>query len=965
MKRLLINTAFPDELRIAQVERGHLRNLEVEDLSHSRLQNSLYKARVTDLSSSLEAAFIDFGEERNGFLPLKNIAEEYYSHLPEGARSIQDVLNTGDDIIVQVRVDKSEHENKGALLTTIISLPGNYLVLHPNAPGINLPRNLSGENRNKAQALLARLRLPDGMGMILRTQGLQQDISVLQDELDLLAGLWHQVRSGAAECSVPTLLLHEPVALFRALRDYLDERVEEIIVDSPKAYRSILTWLQNFKPSFVERLILYEEPLPLFTRYQVEEDAQGIYKRRAPLASGGSLIIDHTEAMTAIDINSGAAKGRDMEDTAYRTNLEAAVEIARQLRLRDIGGQIVVDFIDMRSEENRKQVNKRLQEALRSDPARPNIGVISDFGLLSMTRKRLRPSVEEAYTKACPHCDGWGRQRIGKSLAMSVLRELEVKAAEAETGEIVAQVPAPLSAFLFNEYRRSLLAIEQYFNTSITVIPSLRLSGSHYEMRAYKRPLGTDAMMEKIKQEERRHAEKERQQDAQRQQRLTRQRKRPALRHPHDDSETTRQEAASPPRRWRLLSLLGKFFGTGASTAASVANKGRRTSESSTSGERRRSQPGNGSRQRNRSRRPQDRERRGQGTRDGSRRQPRQRSSDIARGQHTQRPASGTAAAGRTQEPSHSSRMNRGGQNQGAARLGRRAQASSERGAQEREHRPGRQSMPSAPETEAVSDNFYLRRRAHTTAEEESPNRAPREQRPMRRPERRDRPPPYQNGTAGDSPDQGPGAKRPMRRPERRDRPPPYQNGTAGDSPDQGPGAKRPMHRPERQDRPPPYQNGTAGDSPDQGPGAKRPMRRPERRDRPPPYQNGTAGDSPDQGPGAKRPMRRPERRDRPPPYQNGTAGDNHRPSERRPVRPEEAAPLQHQDQRETAAPSASRRADSNPRLKPQQQEKPAIQSQELTAPGKSGDERPPRPQQPTPPAPPVQRAPNDPRGPK
>ena len=904
MKRLLINTAFPDELRIAQVERGHLRNLEVEDLSHSRLQNSLYKARVTDLSSSLEAAFIDFGEERNGFLPLKNIAEEYYSHLPEGARSIQDVLNTGDDIIVQVRVDKSEHENKGALLTTIISLPGNYLVLHPNAPGTNLPRNLSGENRNKAQALLARLRLPDGMGMILRTQGLQQDISVLQDELDLLAGLWHQVRSGAAECSVPTLLLHEPVALFRALRDYLDERVEEIIVDSPKAHRSILTWLQNFKPSFVERLILYKEPLPLFTRYQVEEDAQGIYKRQVPLASGGSLIIDHAEAMTAIDINSGAAKGRDMEDTAYRTNLEAAAEIARQLRLRDIGGQIVVDFIDMRSEENRKQINKRLQEALRSDPARPNIGVISDFGLLSMTRKRLRPSVEEAYTKACPHCDGWGRQRIGKSLAMSVLRELEVKAAEAETGEIVAQVPAPLSAFLFNEYRRSLLAIEQYFHTSITVIPSLRLSGSHYEMRAYKRPLGTDAVMEKIKQEERRHAEKERQQDAQKQQRLTRQQKRPALRHPHDGSEDTRQEAASPPRRWRLLSLLGQFFGSGASPAESVANKGRRTSESSSSGERRRSQPGNGSRQRNRSRRPQDRERRGQGTRDSSRRQPRQRSSDMARGQqHTQRPASGTAAAGRAQEPSRSPRMNRGGQNQGAARPGRRAQASSERGAQEREHRPERQSMASAPEKEAVSDNFYLRRRAHTTADEGSSNRAPREQRSMRRPERRDRPPPYQNGTAGDSPDRGPGAKRPMRRPEQRDRPPPY-----------------------------------------------------------PP---GAAGDSPDQGPGAQRPMRRPERRDRPPPYQNGTAGDSHRPSERRPVRPEEAAPLQHQDQRETAAPSANRRADSNPRLKPQQQDKPATQSQELMAPGKRGDERAPRPQQPMPSAPPPQRAPNDPRGPK
>ena len=555
MRRLLINTAFPDELRIAQIERGHLRNLEVEDLSRSRLQNSLYKARVTDISASLEAAFVDFGEERNGFLPAKNIAEEYYSHLQGSSHGIQDALNTGDEIIVQVKVDKSEHENKGALLTTIVSLPGSYLVLYPNSPEMKtVPRSLSNEGRNDAHALLERLRLPEGMGVILRTQGLRQDLSVLQEELDLLANLWTQLRAASGEHRAPVLLLHEPATLFRTLRDYLDERMDEIIVDAPEVHRAVQAWVQNFKPSYAGQVILYDEPIPLFTRYQVEDDAQSVYERRVPLASGGSLIIDHTEAMTTIDVNSGAASGRDMEDTAMRSNVEAVSEIARQLRLRDIGGQIVIDFIDMKSEENRKQVNKRLQDALRVDSARPNVGEISDFGLLSMTRKRLRPSVEEAYTEACPHCEGWGRQRTGKSLAMSILRQLEVQAAKPEISEVLLLVPARLGNFLFNEYRRSLLGIERRFDVSIVVIPSAHMADSHYKIQCHaKRSAKLDAAA--YVRAERPTAEDELRGTARKRQRRAGARRRPLLEHPHEQN-TSDSGAAPLPRRRSLFSFL-------------------------------------------------------------------------------------------------------------------------------------------------------------------------------------------------------------------------------------------------------------------------------------------------------------------------------------------------------------------------------------------------------------------------
>ncbi len=979
MKRLLINAAFPDELRIAQVEdRGGLRNLEVEDLSDSRLQNSLYKARVVDLSTNLEAAFVDFGEERNGFLPLKNIAEEYYSHLPEGARSIQDVLNAGDDIIVQVKVDKSEHENKGALLTTIVSLPGNYLVLHPNAPGISLPRNFSGDDRSDARVLMERLRLPQGMGVILRSQGLRQDVSVLQEELDLLAGLWSQVQTAAADCPAPTLLLHEPVVLFRILRDYLDDRIDEIIVDTHKAHRSVLTWVHNFKPSYEDRVVLYEESLPLFTRYQVEEDAQCIYERQAPLASGGSLVIDHTEAMTTIDVNSGSAQGRDMEDTAFRTNLEAADEIARQLRLRDIGGQIVIDFIDMKSEDNRKRVNKRFQDALRSDHARPNIGEISDFGLLSMTRKRMRPSVGDAYTEACPHCNGWGRQRTGKSLAMSVLRRLEMEASKPGTVEIVALVSVELSNFLFNEYRRSLMAIERYFNVSMVVIPSVHISGSRYKLHRHSKRTSDTDLGEQAK---RSHTDRELQKSLNRQQRMARPARRPVLQHPHDGgiAEGTSQRAASPARRRGFLSLftsgrdrggdaeagprgrqgdrrkpasgslLRRIFGLGENKTETVGESDRRTDRDRTAGRRQQRPPrqarasrDGGGRQRNRQRQPWGRERSGQDAREentrGEQRQQRQQRQrqrqDSGTGRPPRQPRSESSGAPRREDRSRSQRPPRQpaaprpqqSQDQGSPGLRRPPQDEATR----------RQNLPPASEEGKVSDNFYLRRRGHAPEEgNTAPPRPPRE----RGPTHPEHPSSEQEKVSdnfylrrrGRAPEEGnpatprpPGERGPMR-PERQRATPASEQGTGRVTPG------RRMRAPDE---------GTS--APAHPPGGERGPMRPERQRATPASEQGTGRVTPG------RRMRAPD---------EGTSAPAHPPGERGTAQPKDQRPAKR------AAPAAGGRFANDPRRNAGQREKLEIQTEQLPEPGRSSEGTPPRQHSPAPPAPPVQRAPNDPRG--
>ena len=454
MRKMLINATQPEEVRVAMVDGQRLYDLDIENRQRVQTKANVYKAKVTRVEPSLEAAFVDFGADRHGFLPLKEISPEYYrSRAPEneGKTRIKDVLKEGTEVIVQV--DKEERGTKGAALTTYISLAGRYMVLMPNNPKAGgISRRIDGEDRSELKDSLAQLNLPDGMGVIIRTAGVGRSAEELQWDLDYLLQLWGSISQASEESKAPVLIYQESDVIIRAVRDYLRDDIDQVLIDDSAAYQRAADFVGMVMPRYANRLKLYEDPLALFNRFQIEGQIETAFQREVRLPSGGSIVLDPTEALVSIDINSArATKGGDIEQTALQTNLEAAEEIARQLRLRDMGGLVVIDFIDMSSNRNQRAVENRIREALELDRARIQIGRISRFGLLEMSRQRLRPSLGETSGIVCPRCTGQGTIRDTKSLALAILRLIQEEAAKDRTGEVQAVVPVDVSAFLLNE----------------------------------------------------------------------------------------------------------------------------------------------------------------------------------------------------------------------------------------------------------------------------------------------------------------------------------------------------------------------------------------------------------------------------------------------------------------------------------------------------------------------------------
>ncbi|TCV97280.1 RNAse E [Luteibacter rhizovicinus] len=481
MKRMLINATQREELRVAIVDGQNLYDLDIEIPSREQKKANIYKGRITRVEPSLEACFVDYGAERHGFLPLKEISRDYFLEGSKG-NNIRDLLKEGQEIIVQV--EKEERGNKGAALTTFISLAGRYMVLMPNNPRAGgVSRRIEGEDRQALKEAMEHLNVPDEMGLIVRTAGMGRDAEELQWDLDYLLQLWKSVSSAASSQKAPFLIYQESKLFIRALRDYLRNDIGEILVDEESLFNDARDFVQQVMPNNLRKLKLYQDPTPLFSRYQIETQIESIFERSVRLPSGGSIVIDQTEALTAIDINSSkATKGSDIEETAFNTNCEAAVEIARQLRIRDAGGLIVIDFIDMDSPRHQREVEEKLKEALKADRARVQIGRISRFGLLEMSRQRLRPSLGEATQIVCPRCEGHGHIRSVESLALSTLRLIEEHAMKENTGQVLVQAPPTVANFLLNEKRASVVEIELRHSVHVVVVADDKLDTPHLEI---------------------------------------------------------------------------------------------------------------------------------------------------------------------------------------------------------------------------------------------------------------------------------------------------------------------------------------------------------------------------------------------------------------------------------------------------------------------------------------------------
>ncbi len=485
MKRMLINATQPEELRVALVDGQKLYDLDIEVPSRGQKKSNVYKGKITRIEPSLEAAFVDYGAERHGFLPLKEVARGYFR---EGAAqgggrvSIKDALREGQELIVQV--EKEERGNKGAALTTFVSLAGRYLVLMPNNPRAGgVSRRIEGEDRNLVRDAMAQLEYPPEMGLIVRTAGIGRNVEELQWDLDYLMHLWESIEKAAEERPAPFLIYQESNVIIRALRDYLRSDIGEILIDDEDVYNRAREFMQQVMPHNLGKLKLYQDPVPLFSRYQIESQIESAFQREVRLPAGGAIVIDHTEALISIDINSArATKGSDIEETALNTNLEAADEIARQLRIRDLGGLIVIDFIDMQPTRHQREVENRLREALRMDRARVQIGRISRFGLLEMSRQRLRPSLGESSQIVCPRCMGQGTVRSVESLSLSILRIVEEEAMKDKTGRVIARVPVDVGTYLLNEKREILLALEKRHGLAVSLIPTPSMETPHYEV---------------------------------------------------------------------------------------------------------------------------------------------------------------------------------------------------------------------------------------------------------------------------------------------------------------------------------------------------------------------------------------------------------------------------------------------------------------------------------------------------
>ena len=485
MKRMLINATQQEELRVAIVDGQKLHDLDIETPAREQKKANVYKGRITRVEPSLEAAFVDYGADRHGFLPFKEITRSYFdpSTLSEGGRpNIKQAIKEGQEIVVQV--EKEERGNKGAALTTFISLAGRYLVLMPNNPRAGgVSRRIEGEDRQEIREAMSNLAIPQGMGLIVRTAGVGRSLDELQWDLDYLLHLWQAIETASNQKKAPFLVYQESNIIIRALRDYLRSDIGEILVDNPEIYQYAQDFIQRVMPHNLPKFKLYQDHTPLFTRFQIESQIETAYQREVNLPSGGSVVIDYTEALVSIDINSArATKGSDIEDTALNTNLEAAEEIARQLRLRDLGGLIVIDFIDMTSNRNQRDVENRLREILKMDRARIQLGRISRFGLLEMSRQRLRPSLDEASHVICPRCNGQGTIRSVESLALAVLRLLEEEAMKDKTVQVVAQLPLKVATFLLNEKREAIRHIEQRHSISALILPNESLETPHFQL---------------------------------------------------------------------------------------------------------------------------------------------------------------------------------------------------------------------------------------------------------------------------------------------------------------------------------------------------------------------------------------------------------------------------------------------------------------------------------------------------
>jgi len=499
VKRMLVNATQPEELRVAMVDGQSLYDLDIEHPAREQKKANVYKARITRIEPSLEACFVEYGGNRHGFLPLKEVTRDYFVDGAKdsvGRANIKEVLKEGQELVIQVV--KEERGNKGAALTTFISLAGRFMVLMPNNPRAGgVSRRVEGENRDELRDALRELEIPTGMGVIIRTAGVGRSTEELQWDLDYLLNVWKAIDEASQTRPAPFLIFQESRLIIRALRDYYNNDVGEILIDDDFIYREAHEFMSLVMPQYLRKLKRFDETVPLFSRFQIESQIESAFQREVKLPSGGALVIDHTEALTSIDINSArATKGADIEETATNTNLEAAVEIGRQLKLRDLGGLIVIDFIDMNANKNQRAVESRLREAVRSDRARIQMGRISRFGLLEMSRQRLRPSLGESAHLPCPRCSGQGSIRGIESLALAILRLVEEEASKDSTGRVVAQLPPEVATYLLNEKRDIIGAIEKRSEVVVVLVPNYELETPQFEIERQRKRDVADASEE-------------------------------------------------------------------------------------------------------------------------------------------------------------------------------------------------------------------------------------------------------------------------------------------------------------------------------------------------------------------------------------------------------------------------------------------------------------------------------------
>lgn len=480
--RILINANQPEEIRVALLEENKLSDLDIEYSGQVQKKSNIYKGKISRIEPSLEAAFVDYGPERHGFLPFKEIVPSFFKF--EKAQSIQSLKKGLEGREVMVQIEKEERGNKGAALTTYITLPGSYLVLMPNNPGAGgISRRIEGEERREMQDLLSKMEISENMGLILRTAGVGREFYELQSDLNLLIQQWNAIQKAYHERSAPFLIFQEGDLITRSIRDYLRRDIDEIIIDDKKIYEKIKHFIEQIRPDFVSRITLYQNAIPLFMHFDIEEAVESAFKRKIELPSGATIVIDRTEALVSIDINSGkSTKNEDIEETAVKTNLEAAKEIARQLRVRDLGGLIVIDFIDMNSEENQRKVENCLRLATKKDRARIQISRISQFGLLEMSRQRLRHSLGKANETLCAQCNGEGTVRTIESSILSLLRSIEKEGLKKSTQQIRVEIPVDMATYLINEKRHVIEQIEQRYKTHILIIPNPYWQSAHYKI---------------------------------------------------------------------------------------------------------------------------------------------------------------------------------------------------------------------------------------------------------------------------------------------------------------------------------------------------------------------------------------------------------------------------------------------------------------------------------------------------